>query len=90
MSCFSLAVIPSLEKGLDQSLSMPSDSHVVKYFDYMADLLRMGSPVYWVLGDGMDFNNRSIQNLICGGMACNEDSLITKLYSPSNYPDMLV
>jgi Niemann-Pick C1 protein len=31
-ACFSLMVIPSIELGLDQELSMPKDSHIVKYF----------------------------------------------------------
>lgn len=30
--CFSICVAPSLELGLDQELSMPDDSHVLKYF----------------------------------------------------------
>lgn len=42
MSCFSLIVVPSIEVGLDQELSMPKDSHIVKYFQFMADLLSMG------------------------------------------------
>jgi Niemann-Pick C1 protein len=43
MSCFSLIVVPSIEIGLDQELSMPKDSHIVKYFQFMADLLSMVS-----------------------------------------------
>lgn len=30
--CSSLAVIPSIDVGLDQQLSMPEDSFVLKYF----------------------------------------------------------
>lgn len=30
--CLSIAVIPDIELGLDQELSMPDDSHVLKYF----------------------------------------------------------
>jgi Niemann-Pick C1 protein len=30
--CTSLAVLPSIEVGLDQELSMPEDSFVLKYF----------------------------------------------------------
>jgi Niemann-Pick C1 protein len=30
--CSSLAVVPSIEVGLDQDLSMPEDSFVLKYF----------------------------------------------------------
>jgi len=30
--CTSLAVLPHIEVGLDQELSMPEDSYVLKYF----------------------------------------------------------
>lgn len=30
--CTSIAVVPKIEVGLDQELSMPEDSHVLKYF----------------------------------------------------------
>lgn len=32
MTCASIVVIPSIEPGLDQELSMAKDNHVVKYF----------------------------------------------------------
>lgn len=32
MTCASIVVIPSVEPGLDQELSMAKDNHVVKYF----------------------------------------------------------
>lgn len=54
----------------------------------MAELLMTGAPVYWVLGPGLNYTNASHQNLICGGTACNSDSLTTKLFLASNYEDM--
>lgn len=53
----------------------------------MTDLLSMGPPIYWVLGPGVTFNQIKDQNLVCGGPGCNNDSVITKLYIASNYPD---
>lgn len=32
LTCLSIMVIPSIEPGLDQQLSMAKDSHIVKYF----------------------------------------------------------
>lgn len=87
-SCFSLIVAPSIEPGLDQELSMPKDSHVVKYFQYMADILSMGAPVYWVIKPGLDYHKPEDQNLVCGGVECNTDSISTQLYIMSNYPEM--
>ncbi|XP_067640967.1 NPC intracellular cholesterol transporter 1 homolog 1b [Eurosta solidaginis] len=88
ITCLSLMVAPSIEIGLDQELSMPTDSHVVKYFRYMTELLSMGAPVYWVLKPGLNFTLREHQNVICGGVECNNDSLAVKLYQQSRYPDI--
>lgn len=88
MGCCSLIVVPSIEVGLDQELSMPKDSHIVKYFKFMADLLSMGPPVYFVLEAGLNYQNSSDQNLICGGVLCDEDSLNIQLYIASKYSDV--
>lgn len=88
ITSLSLIVIPSIEPGLDQELSMAKNSHVVKYFDFMAEILSMGPPVYWVLGPGVKFSELDHQNIICGGQQCNTDSVATKLYLASNFADM--
>jgi Niemann-Pick C1 protein len=87
-ACFSLMVVPSIELGLDQELSMPKDSHIVKYFQFMAELFAMGPPVYWVLKPGLDYTDKRDQNVICGGIACNDDSMITQLFFASKYPEV--
>ncbi|XP_011332296.2 NPC intracellular cholesterol transporter 1 homolog 1b [Ooceraea biroi] len=74
-------VVPQIEIGLDQKLSMPEDSYVLKYFKYMEDLLSMGPPVYFVLTEGLNYSKREVQNVICGGQGCNADSLYTQIYS---------
>lgn len=88
VSCCSLIVAPSIELGLDQELSMPKDSHIVKYFQFMADLLSMGPPVYFVVESGLNYQNFTDQNLICGGVLCNDDSLNIQLYIASKYPEV--
>ncbi|XP_055914958.1 NPC intracellular cholesterol transporter 1 homolog 1b [Eupeodes corollae] len=88
VTALSLMIIPSIELGLDQELSMPKESHVVKYFQFMAELLLTGPPVYWVLGPGMNYSERAHQNLICGGVECNNNSLSTQLYIQSRYPEI--
>ncbi|XP_036144455.1 NPC intracellular cholesterol transporter 1 homolog 1b [Monomorium pharaonis] len=74
-------VLPQIEVGLDQKLSMPEDSYVLKYFQYMEDLLSMGPPVYFVLTEGLNYSKKEVQNTICGGQGCNTDSLYTQIYS---------
>ncbi|XP_055525163.1 NPC intracellular cholesterol transporter 1 homolog 1b [Wyeomyia smithii] len=88
LSSLSLMVVPNVEPGLDQQLSMPKDSHLVKYFQFMADLLWMGAPVYFVLKPGLNYTNTSDQNVVCGGVLCNSDSIQTKLYLASLYPEI--
>ena len=34
--CAALAVTPRLDVGLEQDISMPDDSYVLDYFDYIA------------------------------------------------------
>ncbi|EDW56327.1 GM23054 [Drosophila sechellia] len=88
ITCLSLMVTPSIEKGLDQEMSMPKNSHVVKYFRYMVDLLAMGAPVYWVLKPGLNYSEPLQQNLICGGVECNNNSLSVQLYTQAQYPEI--
>ncbi|XP_015603900.1 NPC intracellular cholesterol transporter 1 homolog 1b [Cephus cinctus] len=79
-------VAPSMEIGLDQKLSMPEDSYVLKYFKYMEELLSTGPPVYFVVTEGLNYSKTEAQNLICGGQECNVDSLYTQIYSAANQP----
>ncbi|XP_068081512.1 NPC intracellular cholesterol transporter 1 homolog 1b isoform X2 [Anabrus simplex] len=84
--CSSIAMIPHIEVGLEQQLSMPEDSYVLTYFQYMNDLLSMGPPVYFVLKSGLNFSELDTQNIICGGQGCNNNSLSTQIYSASTNP----
>ena len=49
----------------------------------------MGPPVYFVVKAGLNYSNKDVQNLICGGQGCNPDSLSTYLFrahlSPEKY-----
>lgn len=74
---------PHIEIGLDQELSMPHDSHVLKYFQDLKSYLNIGPPVYFVVGEGLDYSKIEDQNLLCGGQYCNSDSLSTQLYLAS-------
>lgn len=88
ITCLSVMVIPSVQPGLDQKLAMAEDSHVVKYFEFMQDLLSMGAPVYWVIGPGLAMNRTAEQDLMCGGTKCRNDSIPTQLYIASRHPEM--
>lgn len=81
--CSSIAVAPHIEIGLDQELSMPHDSHVLKYFKDLKSYLNIGPPVYFVVEEGLDYSQTKIQNLLCSGLYCNSDSITTQLYLAS-------
>ena len=84
-------MIPRLEIGLDQELSMPDDSHVLKYFTHLKSYLSVGPPVYFVINntDGqLDLTNKNIQNRICGGQGCDQDSLQSQIKLWSKEPNI--
>lgn len=85
--CSSIAVAPHIEIGLDQELSMPKDSFVLKYFQYLQSYLSIGPPTYFVVKNGLNYSNPLDQNLICGGPYCNSDSLSTQIYISSRIPE---
>lgn len=88
--CSSLAVIPKIEIGLDQEISMPDDSFVLKYFNFMKAYLSVGAPFYIVVNSTnlkLDFANQTIRNKLCGTVGCNEDSLQNQVNIWSKLPD---
>ncbi|XP_030628972.1 NPC intracellular cholesterol transporter 1 [Chanos chanos] len=84
---FSIAVTNKVEIGLDQTLSMPDDSYVLDYFRNMSKYLHTGAPVYFVVEDGHDYRTLEGQNAVCGGVGCNNDSLVQQVYSASLISD---
>ncbi|XP_072296982.1 NPC intracellular cholesterol transporter 1 [Eucyclogobius newberryi] len=91
MLSFSVAVVNKVEVGLDQKLSMPDDSYVLDYFKNLSEYLHTGAPVYFVVEDGLDYRSLEGQNAVCGGVGCNNDSLVQQVYAASqisNYTTM--
>ncbi|KAL7387442.1 hypothetical protein ABVT39_023534 [Epinephelus coioides] len=80
---FSIAVVNKVEIGLDQKLSMPDDSYVLDYFKNLSMYLHTGAPVYFVVEDGLNYSTPEGQNVLCGGVGCNNDSLVQQVYSAS-------
>ncbi|XP_043844297.1 NPC intracellular cholesterol transporter 1 isoform X1 [Dromiciops gliroides] len=78
---FSIAVLNKVEIGLDQSLSMPEDSYVLDYFKSLNQYLHAGPPVYFVVEEGHDYTSLEGQNMVCGGMGCNNNSLVQQIFN---------
>ncbi|XP_014480790.1 PREDICTED: Niemann-Pick C1 protein isoform X2 [Dinoponera quadriceps] len=85
--CSSIAVVPHIEIGLDQELSMPEDSYVLKYFKFLNSYLSIGPPMYFVVKDGLNYSDMRAQNLVCGGQYCNSDSISTQIFIASKQPN---
>jgi len=80
--CSSIAVLPKIDVGLDQELSMPEDSYVTKYFQAMFSYLSVGPPVYFVVKQtGLNYSDYRSQDLIRGGE--NVDSLVSQIFAAS-------
>ncbi|XP_062836513.1 NPC intracellular cholesterol transporter 1 [Anolis carolinensis] len=77
---FSIAVMNKVEIGLDQRLSMPDDSYVLEYFNSLSRFVHSGPPVYFVLEEGHNYTTLDGQNMVCGGMGCNNNSLVQQLF----------
>ncbi|CAG9821327.1 unnamed protein product [Phaedon cochleariae] len=78
--CGSILLAPKIDIGLDQELSMPKGSHVLKYFQFLKDLLRVGVPVYWVTKGHVDYFDPEISNRLCGSSECSPHSVSTQIY----------
>ncbi|KAF4076370.1 hypothetical protein AMELA_G00213600 [Ameiurus melas] len=83
MLSFSIAVTDKVDIGLDQQLSMPDDSFVLHYFGNLTEYLHTGPPVYFVVKEGHDYRTSEGQNQVCGGVGCNNDSLVQQVYTAS-------
>ena len=80
--CFSLATVNKIEIGLDQEVSMPDDSYMLKYFDYMQKYLSVGPPFFLVVNNtGLQFDmaNPDIYNKLCGRAGCEKYSLANQV-----------
>ena len=60
------------------------------YFEAVANDLMVGSPVYFVVKDSIDYSDPVVQNKICGSSGCNSDSLNGQIYTASLSPEQLV
>uniref|UniRef100_A0A8C2PQS4 Niemann-Pick disease, type C1 n=1 Tax=Cyprinus carpio TaxID=7962 RepID=A0A8C2PQS4_CYPCA len=87
MLSFSIAVVNKVEIGLDQKLSMPDDSYMLDYFGNLSEYLHTGAPVYFVVEDGHDYKTIEGQNAVCGGVGCNNNSLVQQIYTCRKFPE---
>jgi len=90
-TCSSIAVVPKIEIGLDQEISMPDNSFVLKYFTFLKEYLSVGPPVYFVVNNTagqLDLSTAEGQNKLCLGLpGCHEKSLAGQIFRWQKVPD---
>lgn len=83
-----LALLPTIELGLDQRIAVPSDSYLVQYFDDLYDYFNSGPPVYFVVRDA-DVTDRDTQQALCGRFStCDEFSLANIVEQERKRPEV--
>ncbi|XP_076800191.1 NPC1-like intracellular cholesterol transporter 1 [Clavelina lepadiformis] len=87
LSCWCVVLSGNMTVGLDQDLSVPSDSYVLDYFDYMEKYLDVGVPVYFVTKGPYNFSYPNASSMICGSAGCDTYSLTQQIFFASQRPD---
>ncbi|KAG8178263.1 hypothetical protein JTE90_018810 [Oedothorax gibbosus] len=78
--CSSIAVLDKIDIGFDQKLSVPEDSYMLRYFDYLEKYLSVGPPVYFMINDGYNYSSKTSQSKICSAHSfCASDSLTSEM-----------
>ncbi|KAF7694921.1 NPC1-like intracellular cholesterol transporter 1 [Silurus meridionalis] len=87
MFCASIFLAFHVKVGLDQELAMPTDSYMLKYFEYLYKYFEVGVPVYFVTTRGFNFSDVSGMNAVCSSVGCDQFSLTQKIQYATAYPD---
>ncbi|KAF2098002.1 multidrug efflux transporter AcrB transmembrane domain-containing protein [Rhizodiscina lignyota] len=83
-----LALIPSVQLGLDQRIAIPRDSYMIKYFDDLYDYFDAGPPVYFVSRE-LNATQRPYQKELCGRFSdCMQFSESNILEQESKRPEV--
>ncbi|KAJ9667393.1 niemann-Pick type C- protein 1 [Coniosporium apollinis] len=83
-----LALLPSVELGLDQRIAIPSDSYLIPYFNDLYDYFGAGPPVYFVTRE-LNVTQRAHQQELCGRFStCQEYSLTNILEQERKRPSV--
>lgn len=81
-----LALLPSIQLGLDQRIAIPSESYLISYFNDLYDYFDAGAPLYFVART-VNATERSHQQQLCGRFStCNEFSLANILEQERKRP----
>nr|XP_014344420.1 PREDICTED: Niemann-Pick C1-like protein 1 [Latimeria chalumnae] len=79
MFCAGIFLMFQVKIGLDQELSMPTDSYMLEYFDSLNKYFEVGVPTYFVTTGGYNFASIAGMNGVCSSVGCDNNSLTQKI-----------
>jgi len=83
-----LALLPTIELGLDQRIAIPADSYLINYFNDLYAYFDAGPPVYFVTRE-LNVTDRVHQHQLCGRFStCDEYSLANVLEQERKRPEI--
>ncbi|ORY87162.1 patched sphingolipid transporter [Protomyces lactucae-debilis] len=87
-AALSIALLPSIEFGLDQKIALPKDSYLVDYFRDLESYFGVGPPVYFV-AKSPNITERAAQQAVCGRFTtCDDFSMANVLEQERKRPDV--
>ena len=60
---------------------------MLDYFNAVANDLMVGSPVYFVVQDSIDYSKFDVQNGVCSSSGCSSESLLGQISIASSSPE---
>ncbi|XP_026883757.2 NPC1-like intracellular cholesterol transporter 1 [Electrophorus electricus] len=85
--CISIFLMFHVKVGLDQELAMPTDSYMLKYFEYLYKYFEVGVPTYFITTRGFNFSSVMGMNAVCSSVGCDQFSLTQKIQYATEYPE---
>lgn len=83
-----LALLPTVELGLDQRIAIPRGSYLIEYFDDLYDYFAVGPPVYFVTRD-FNATKRDNHRALCGRFStCDPLSLSNIIEQERKRPEV--
>ncbi|XP_064031568.1 NPC1-like intracellular cholesterol transporter 1 [Pogoniulus pusillus] len=88
LACAGIYLTLQVSVGLDQELSMPTDSYLLQYFSALNQYLAVGVPTYFVTTEGYNFSSAEGTNGICSSSGCAPNSLTHTIQYASRFPNV--
>ncbi|KAK1304424.1 hypothetical protein QJS10_CPB11g02148 [Acorus calamus] len=82
----SIVLCTRIQPGLEQKVVLPRDSYLQDYFDDLAEHLRVGPPLYFVVKDYNYSVESKHTNQLCSINQCDPDSLLNEIARASQTP----